>query len=82
MSVVIDQPEIEALIQQRLSSGGFHDAAEVLLYALKSAPAPSATASTSNGPANLVEVCQMVSGLTDGIDFSRNPSTGRPLDIF
>jgi plasmid stability protein len=30
---------------------------------------------------SLVEVCAMVRGLTDDIDFSRNPSTGRPIDL-
>jgi hypothetical protein len=30
---------------------------------------------------NLVEVCAMVRGLTEGIDFSRSPSTGRPVDL-
>jgi hypothetical protein len=28
-----------------------------------------------------VEVCAMVRGLTDDVDFSRNPSTGRPVDL-
>jgi hypothetical protein len=41
MSVEIHQPEIEALIQQRMASGAFHDVEEVLLYALKSAPEPA-----------------------------------------
>ncbi len=41
MSIEIHQPEIEALIQQRMASGAFHDVEEVLLYALKSAPAPA-----------------------------------------
>ena len=40
MSVVIHQPEIEALIEQRMASGAFHDVEEVLLHALKSAPIP------------------------------------------
>ena len=29
----------------------------------------------------LVEVCAMVRGLTDDLDFSRNPSAGRPVNI-
>ena len=29
----------------------------------------------------LLEVCAMVRGLTDDADFSRNPSTGRPVDL-
>ena len=30
---------------------------------------------------SLVEVCAMVRGLTDDVDFTRNPSTGRPVDL-
>jgi len=40
MTVEIHQPELEALIQQRMQSGAFQDVEEVLLYALKSAPVP------------------------------------------
>ncbi len=35
MTIEIHQPEIEALIQQRLQSGAFHDVEEVLLHALR-----------------------------------------------
>jgi len=41
MSVIIHQPEIEALIQQRLDTGAFQDVEDVLLHALKSAPIPA-----------------------------------------
>ncbi|MCP5110201.1 MAG: hypothetical protein GY953_05135 [bacterium] len=30
---------------------------------------------------NLVDVCSMVRGLADDLDFSRNPSTSRTLDL-
>ena len=30
---------------------------------------------------NLVDVCAMVRGLTDDVDFSRDPSLGRPVDL-
>ena len=30
---------------------------------------------------NLVEICAMVRGLTDDVDFSRDRSTGRPVDL-
>jgi hypothetical protein len=30
---------------------------------------------------SLVDVCGMVRGLTDDVDFSRNPSMGRPVDL-
>jgi hypothetical protein len=49
MSVEIDQPEIEALIEQRIASGHFQDAEEVLLFALRSAPFPNAASAVSAG---------------------------------
>jgi hypothetical protein len=40
MSVIIHQPEIEALIQQRMATGVFPNVEAVLLHALKSSPMP------------------------------------------
>ena len=40
MTIQITKPEIEALINQRLQSGEFKDAEDVILQALKSAEAP------------------------------------------
>jgi hypothetical protein len=77
MTIEIHEPELEALIARRMETGAFQDVEDVLLHALKSAPLPM----KSSLGQNLVEVCAMVSGLTDDIDFSRNPSTGRPLDL-
>ena len=48
MSVEIHQPEIEALIEQRITSGGFHDVEEVLLYALRSAPVTHSRAASAD----------------------------------
>jgi len=42
VSVEIHQPEIEALIQQRMASGAFEDVEQMLLDALRSAPMPAA----------------------------------------
>jgi hypothetical protein len=36
MTIEITKPEVEALINQRLRSGGFSDAEDVILQALKS----------------------------------------------
>ena len=38
--IQIQEPEIEALIQQRLTAGGFDNVAEVLRQALTDAPLP------------------------------------------
>jgi len=44
MTIQITRPEVEALINQRLQSGGFKDAEDVILQALQSSgtPAPEA----------------------------------------
>jgi hypothetical protein len=80
MTIEIQQPEFEALIEQRMASGAFPDVETALFQALKSAPPPVGRPETGHAK-NLVEVCAMVRGLTDDLDFSRNPSVGRPVDL-
>ena len=74
------------IVNQRLQTGGFKDAEEVIIQALKSSPAAEtpAAASAAQKPLRektLVELCDPIRGLMDDIDFSRNPSTARPLDL-
>ncbi len=68
MTIQITKPEVEALINQRLQSGGFKDAEDVILQA-------------AHPEKSLREVFEAVKGLADDLDFSRNPSTGRPADL-
>ncbi len=79
MSIEIHQPEIEALIQQRMASGAFQNVEEVLLHALKSAPIPTAAPENPSQTRSLVEVCAMVRGLMEDVDLSRDPSPGRAV---
>jgi hypothetical protein len=86
MTIEIHSPEVEAIIRSRMSAGGFQNAEEVIMQALKSSPATEspAAAPASQKPVRLktlVELCDPVRGLADDIDFSRNPSTARPLDL-
>ena len=85
MTIQITRPEVEAIINQRLQTGGFKDAEEVIIQALKSSPAAETpAASAAQKPLRektLVELCDPIRGLMDDIDFSRNPSTARPLDL-
>lgn len=76
MTIEIHKPEIEALIQQRLQSGAFNDVEEVLLDALQSS-APPPPANLNN--MSLVEIFAIARGLTEDIDFSRDPSFDRPI---
>ena len=84
MTIQITRPEVEELIHQRLRSGAFKDAEDVILQALQSSPLPAPSAEQSNaadGHRTLQEVFAAVRGLADDIDFGRSPSTGRPVDL-
>ncbi len=82
MSIEIHEPEIEALIQQRMASGAFHNVEEVLLHALKSAPLPDAPSAKPFGQ-KLVDAFAEAREILGGIelDFTRDPSPGRPVDL-
>jgi hypothetical protein len=82
MSVEIHQPEIEALIRQRMASGAFDDVEHMLLHALKSAPQPEALPHEAGLGKRLVEVCAMGREPSDDVEFSRDLSSAwRPLDF-
>jgi hypothetical protein len=76
MTIQITRPEVEALINQRLQSGAFKDAEDVILQALQACPPPQ----PEELPAKDIE--QLFApwrGLN--LEFSRNPSTGRRVDL-
>jgi hypothetical protein len=81
MTIQITNPEVEALIDRRLESGAFEDAEEVILQALRSFSAEELETSQSTDlpQKSIVELFAPLRGLD--IDFSRNPSTGRPVDL-
>jgi Arc/MetJ-type ribon-helix-helix transcriptional regulator len=84
MTIQITRPEVEELINQRLQSGAFKDAEDVILQALRSSPSQVPSAQQSDAAdrhRTLREVFAAVRGLADDIDFSRSPSTGRPVDL-
>ena len=81
MTIQITKPEVEALIIQRLQSGGFKDAEDVILQALQASPPKPTTAFRADAPPakDIEELFAPLRGLN--LDFSRNPSTGRPVDL-
>ncbi len=81
MTIQITRPEVEALINQRLQSGGSEDAEDVVFQALRSSPPTAATTPQLNAtPAkDIVELFAPLRGLN--LDFGRNPTTGRPVDL-
>jgi Arc/MetJ-type ribon-helix-helix transcriptional regulator len=84
MTIQITKPEVEALINQRLKSGNFKDAEDVILHALQALPEKLATNEQRNAAhpnKSLREVFESVRGLADDIDFSRNPSASRQVNL-
>jgi hypothetical protein len=47
MTIEIHRPELEALILQRMRSGGFHNVEDALMQALETAPAPETRSETA-----------------------------------
>jgi hypothetical protein len=81
MTIQITKPEVEAIINQRLQGGGFMDAEDVVFQALLSSSPKAATMPPSDAPPtkDIEELFAPLRGLN--LDFSRNPSTGRPVDL-
>lgn len=75
MNIQITKPEVEALINQRLQTGAFKDAEDVVLQALQSSPPTVSTMSQSDAPPakDIVELFAPLRGLN--LNFGRNPST-------
>ena len=90
MTIETHQPELEALIQQSMATGRFPSVEDVLITALReshSAQVKQETTDTSAGVTaaplgqRLVQACAMISGSADDVDFMRQISTWRDLDL-
>ncbi len=85
MSIEIHQPELEALIRQRMASGAFRDVDELLTKALSALDEPVSSVDVRAGAKSFVDLMEPVRGLLtdDEVDvlFRRNPSLSRPLDL-
>jgi Arc/MetJ-type ribon-helix-helix transcriptional regulator len=84
MNLEIHKPELVQRVQAQIRSDNFHDTDELIEKALDAlektttVPTPELAALRRK---NFVELCDPVRGLAEDIDFSRNPSTARPLDL-
>ena len=84
MMIEIHSPEAEAIIRRRMSAGGFKDAEEVIIQALKSSPSAEAPAAAPRHPAGRKSLAQLFAdspfkGLE--IDFEREPDYGRDVTL-
>jgi len=83
MTIQITKPEVEALINQRLRSGGFKDAEDVVWQALQSSPPDAAATPPKNAePAkNMVELFAPLRGLNIDFESDRSKDTGRDINL-
>jgi Arc/MetJ-type ribon-helix-helix transcriptional regulator len=84
MHIEIHEPDLEQRVLRQIQSGHYHDVNELLtkaLDALDEKTAPTSPEVAALRRKNFVELCDPVRGLAEDIDFSRNSSTARPLDL-
>ena len=84
MTIEITQPEVEALINQRLQSGAFKDAQDVILQALRSSSLDEPVrmqdgAKTLSEAKDMVELFAPVRGLN--LIFERDRDAGRDIEL-
>jgi hypothetical protein len=81
MTIIVDiRPEVQAQLARQAASRGTRIEAYAASLLEDAVHLPAGAAGAGQGK-SLVEVCAMVRGLADDADFSRNPSTGRPVDL-
>lgn len=86
MNLEIHKPELVQRVQAQIQSGNFHDADELIEKALDAleGKTPSRKSSAAErrraaGRKSLVEVFAPLRGMN--LDFTRNKSAGRPVDL-
>ena len=85
MTIEIQSPEVEAIIRSRMSAGGFQNAEDVILHALKSShAAESPHAAPPRRPVGRKSLAQLFAdspfkGLD--IDFERDQDYGRDVTL-
>lgn len=82
MTIEVHQPELEALIQQRMASGAFQDVEEVLMHALRSSSVPgNSLESEPVGRKSLAQLFAESPFRGTDLDFPRDPSPLRRVDL-
>jgi len=80
--IEIHEPELEALIQDRMASGNFASVEDVVRSALEGLPIQPRKDELDEPRGGLVRVCALVRGLGDDVEFSRDRSFDRPVELF
>ncbi len=83
MTLTIDiRPEVQAALARQAAARGRAVESYAASLLEEAAQLPAADhPPPAPPPKSLREVFEAVKGLADDVDFSRNPSTGRPVDL-
>ena len=85
MNLEIHKPELEQRVRAQIESGQFRDVDQLIEQALDALEDKYSVITRPELAVlqrkSFVELCDPVRGLAEDIDFSRNPSVGRPLDL-
>lgn len=85
MTIEIHQPELEALIRERMATGAFRDLDDLLERALTALDEHTTAPPTAPGKQSLVDVCASIRGLLtdEEVDtlFRRDQSLSRDIDL-
>ncbi len=80
MTIEIRQPELEALIQQRMGSGAFRNVEDVLMHALKSLP-PAKQSKTQQPKMNLADFLMSSPLRGSGFILERTKDYPQPVEF-
>ena len=79
MTIEIQRPELVVLLEKRMLEGGYDSMDAMLIDLAYFGIRPDEDwPPAERKPKGLVEVGRMVRGMTEGLDFSRDRSPGRP----
>ena len=83
MNIQITKPEVEAIINQRLKTGAFKDAEDVVLQALQSSPPNVTNTPPPDAPEakNMFELFAPLRGLNIDFEADRKKDTGRDINL-
>jgi 2-keto-3-deoxy-6-phosphogluconate aldolase len=85
VNITVDiRPEVQAELARQAAAHGCAleaHAASLLEEAVHLLPGANGAKQLPGETKGLVEVCAMVRGLTEDVDFNRNPSTDRPVEL-
>lgn len=81
MTIEIHEPELEALIQQRMDSGRFESVEDVLLQGLKALPDSEEQSGPKPPKKNFTQFMKESPLWNSGLEFERNKDVPRSVEL-